>query len=110
IGVWFWAVVCHGVLTVLDSANAGFQATYKIVAFGSGAAMLLVLIPLLGPLLAILWLPLVLFYGFTEAHDCKGVTAILIAAISIPFAAVCTFPILAVARLEVLAWLTSAGT
>jgi hypothetical protein len=77
IGGFIGAVIYHLALLVCGAAHAGFEATYRVFAFGSGAVYMLLPIPIVGPCFAIIMQPIVLIYGAMAAHDTDGWRAIL---------------------------------
>jgi hypothetical protein len=66
------SVFYHVCLLVCGAANAGFETTYRVVSFGLGSIMVLAAIPIVGPLLALVMQPIVLTYGFMNAHETSG--------------------------------------
>ncbi len=73
------AALFHVCLLLCGAANAGFTTTYRVVSFGIGSVCLLAAIPLVGPLFAFVMQPLVLTYGFMNAHETSGWRAFLAA-------------------------------
>jgi hypothetical protein len=71
------AAICHLLLLACGAANAGFTATYRVVAFGYGSVVLLLLIPVLGPLFALVMYFMVLTSGFAQAHETSRLRAML---------------------------------
>jgi DNA-directed RNA polymerase subunit M/transcription elongation factor TFIIS len=79
IGGLFSAVLYHVCLLVCGGANAGFATTYRVVGFGLGSVYMLASIPIVGPLFAFVMQPIVLAYGFMNAHETSGGRAFLAA-------------------------------
>jgi len=76
------AAFFHVLLMIFGAANAGFEATYRVMAFGTGSVYMLLAIPLVGPLFAIVMQPIVLIYGLMYAHETSGGKAL--AAVLLP--------------------------
>lgn len=79
------AAMFHVCLLICGAANAGFTTTYRVVSFGVGAVYFLAAIPLIGPLLALVMQPVVLTYGFMNAHETSGFRAFLAAILPMLF-------------------------
>jgi phage FluMu protein Com len=73
------AVMYHTCLLVCGAANGGFATTYRVVGFGLGSIYMLASLPIVGPLFAIVMQPIVLAYGFMNAHETDGWRAFLAA-------------------------------
>jgi phage FluMu protein Com len=73
------AVMYHVSLLVCGGANAGFATTYRVVGFGLGSIYMLASLPIVGPVFAIVMQPIVLTYGFMNAHETSGIRAFLAA-------------------------------
>jgi len=71
------AAIFHLLLLASGAANAGFTATYRVVAFGYGSVALLLLIPVLGPLFALVMYFIVLTSGFAQAHETSRTRALM---------------------------------
>jgi hypothetical protein len=71
------AAVFHMLLLACGAANAGFTATYRVVAFGYGSIVFLLLIPVLGPFFALVMHFLVLTSGFARAHETSRTRSLL---------------------------------
>jgi hypothetical protein len=109
IGGFISAVFFHITLMICGAANAGFEATYRVVAFGIGSVYILIAIPIVGPLFATIIQPLVLIYGFMFAHETDGWRA-LIAVILPPFLAIGFVAVLFVVLGSTAAILVPAGS
>jgi phage FluMu protein Com len=77
IGGLITAAMYHVCLLVTGGAAGGFQATYRVVAFGTGSVYMLTAIPLIGPLLALVMHFVVLTAGLKNAHEISGGRAFL---------------------------------
>jgi hypothetical protein len=89
IGGFIWALFFHLCLMAAGGANAGFEATYRVVAFGCGSVYMLMPIPLVGPLFFLVMQPVVLFYGFLYAHETSGARALAAVVLPILMAVCC---------------------
>lgn len=67
--VFFTASLVHIFLRLLFAAKRTFSATVQVVAYGSGAASLLNVIPILGSFLAPIWALVVWCIGLARAHQ-----------------------------------------
>ena len=94
LGGFIVAGIYHIGLLMFGGANAGFEATYRVVAFGTGSVYMLVPIPLVGPFFALVMYFVVLIYGLLYAHETTGGRAAL--AVFVPFflATCCMCPLL----------------
>ena len=79
LGGVFSALLYHVSLLICGGANAGFTTTYRVVNFGLGSVYMLACLPLVGPIFALVMQPLVLTYGFMNAHETSGLRALLAA-------------------------------
>jgi hypothetical protein len=73
------AAIYHVCLMICGAANAGFMTTYRVISFGLGSIFVLAAVPIFGPLLAVVMQPIVLTYGFMNAHETTGGRAFLAA-------------------------------
>lgn len=71
------AGIYHVSLLACGGANAGFGATYRVVAFGLGSANILMAIPLVGWIIAPILQLVVLIFGLKDAHETSGGRAAL---------------------------------
>ncbi|HZN35673.1 MAG TPA: hypothetical protein VFB80_17710 [Pirellulaceae bacterium] len=84
----------HLGLLMFGGANAGFEATYRVVAFGTGSVYMLVPIPLVGPFFAVVMHFVVLIYGLMYAHQTTGGRAALAVFVPLFLATCCLCPVL----------------
>jgi hypothetical protein len=77
VGGFVVALLLHLCLLVMGGVRAGYQATYRVVAFACGSVYMLTTIPIIGPLFALVMLPVLLTYGLRQAHDTSGWRAFL---------------------------------
>jgi hypothetical protein len=75
IGSFIGAVLLHVPLLMVGGADAGFQATYRVHAFGVGSVYLLLTIPIIGLLLFVPMYFVVLIIGLMHAHETSGLKA-----------------------------------
>ncbi|MFI5183370.1 MAG: YIP1 family protein [Vicinamibacteria bacterium] len=66
-GLFLAAGLYHVVLWLLGSARRDFEATFRVAAYGHAVSALLVL-PVCGSVIAMMWWLVVLTIGFAEAH------------------------------------------
>lgn len=81
--IFFTAGLVHFFLLLLFAAKRPFSATVQVVAYGSGAASLLNVVPVLGSFLAPVWALVVWCIGLAKAHQTSKVRTYL--AILLPF-------------------------
>lgn len=75
IGSFIMGGIAHLCLLVVGAANRGFDTTYQVVCYASGACALLVLVPILGWIIQPFLFPVVLIFGFMHAHCTSGLRA-----------------------------------
>jgi phage FluMu protein Com len=75
-----FAAIWHVGLLVCGCARGGFEATFRVVCFVYGAAILLNIIPIVGPLVGFFYAIALFIQGFTHAHEVSGgrVTAVVL--------------------------------
>jgi hypothetical protein len=78
--------ILHVFLLLLSGAASGFEATFRVVAYAEGAAILNVL-PICGGLFAGLYMPVLWVIGLKEAHQISYGKAV--AAVLLPFLLCC---------------------
>lgn len=71
IGVFIGAGFLHVLLLLVRGANAGFEATFRVVCYSFGTYVFLAL-PFCGGLLASVWMLVVSITGLREAHGTSG--------------------------------------
>lgn len=65
--MFFFASIIHVGLFVFQGGRRGFEATFRVVCYGSATAPLAI-IPFIGPALAIAWSMLIMFIGLKRIH------------------------------------------
>lgn len=70
-GVFVWAGILHLLLLLVRGARNGFEATFRVVAYGYGANIFLA-VPFCGGVLSILWAIVLAIIGLKEAHGTSG--------------------------------------
>lgn len=79
-GVLIQAGLTHGVLMILGGSRLGFEATLRVAAYSEATAILL-LLPICGIWLAIIWSMVILILGLYNIHETepwKAVLAVLV--------------------------------
>jgi hypothetical protein len=80
-GCFVVAGLVHLTLMMLGAASAGFEATFRVIAFAQGSAAPLQIVPVLGPLIGMVWGIVVEIMGIKELHDTttgKAAAAVLL--------------------------------
>lgn len=77
IGMFISAAIGHLSLMAVGGANAGYEATYRVLCFGAGSIAVLNAIPLIGPLIGMFYVLVILIHGYTHAHEIPGGKATL---------------------------------
>lgn len=80
IGVFIAAAVLHLMLLIVGGANAGFEATVRVVCY-TQTAQLAGIIPFCGGIITLVWTVILYVTGFTTAHRTtqgKAVLAVLL--------------------------------
>jgi hypothetical protein len=72
VGMFISAAIGHLCLMMVGGANAGYEATYRVLCFGAGSVAVLNAIPIVGPLIGIFMTFVVLIHGYTHAHEIPG--------------------------------------
>lgn len=83
IGICIQAGLTHLMLMLLGGDRLGFEATFRVAAYGEAASVLL-LVPLCGSLLAVVWSVVIFIIGLYSIHEIepwKAVLAVLLPAI-----------------------------
>jgi hypothetical protein len=75
IGSFIMGGIFHLCLLVAGAANRGFDTTYQVLCYASGACALLVVVPILGWIIQPFLFPVVLIFGFMHAHGTSGLRA-----------------------------------
>ncbi len=79
IAIFLQTALTHAVLRVLNGGRLGFEATFRVVAYSEATSVLL-LIPICGSWLAIIWSLVILIMGLYNIHDTdpwKAIVAVL---------------------------------
>jgi len=79
VGIFVQAALTHGVLALLGGNRLGFEATFRVAAY-SEAASLLLIIPICGSAIALIWSLVILIMGLHNIHETepwKAVVAVL---------------------------------
>lgn len=71
-GLFLGTAICHVLLMIVGGANHGFEATFRVVCFTSGALAPLQVIPALGPFVAAIWALVIQILGIMELHETSG--------------------------------------
>jgi hypothetical protein len=73
--VILWLFICSGVLhlflMMVKGARSGFEATFRVVAYGSSTNLFLI-IPFCGSIFAGVWAIVITIIGLREAHETTG--------------------------------------
>lgn len=72
--LYFISGVCHVFLLMMRGARHGFETTTRVFAF-SYSPILFVIVPLIGNLVAVIWMIVVSVTGLREAHETTGAKA-----------------------------------
>jgi hypothetical protein len=83
IGSFITAGIYHVCLLVVGGANRGFETTYQVGCYATGAAAMLSAVPIVGPLIALFLFPVILIFGLMHAHCTSGMRATL--AVLLPY-------------------------
>ncbi len=67
IGLFINSGITHFFLMLFKAADSGFEATFRVSAYGN-APIVLAIIPLVGPIVGTIWALFVLIIGFKYAH------------------------------------------
>lgn len=93
--LWLFIVsgMLHVFLLFVRGAQAGFEATFRVVAYSTSPLLFLV-IPYCGMLITMLWVIILTIIGLKEAHEISGGKSVF--AVLFPFVSCCGFFILLV--------------
>jgi hypothetical protein len=86
--IFMGAGLLHLCLMVLGGANKPFETTFRVYAYAMGAGAALMVIPLCGGILQLVYLPILFCIGLKEAHQTTYLRAIV--AFVIPLILCCT--------------------
>ena len=87
LGLFLLSGMTHLMLMMLGGANHGFETTFRVIAYASGATNLICAIPLCGPYIAGIVQIVFSIFSLAESHQISGGKAS--AAVLIPFAVCC---------------------
>jgi hypothetical protein len=93
--IWVIAYLWHLLLTILNVARNGFEASFRILAYSSAPLLLTMVtlgIPLLN-LMVFVWIVVVINRGISEAHEVDGGKPFL-GTMALPLAIIFTFTII----------------
>jgi hypothetical protein len=94
LGLFILSGVLHLFLMMVKGARSGFEATFRVAAYGSSANLFLV-IPFCGGLLAGVWAIVLTIIGLREAHETTGGKAAV--AVFFPVVVCCGLILVAIA-------------
>jgi hypothetical protein len=94
LGLFILSGVLHLFLMMVKGARYGFEATFRVAAYGSSANLFLV-IPFCGGLLAGVWAIVLTIIGLREAHETTGGKAAV--AVFFPVVVCCGLTLVAIA-------------
>jgi hypothetical protein len=94
LGLFITSGILHVFLMLVKGARAGFEATFRVVAYGYSAYIILV-IPFCGSLLAAVWIVVLAIIGLREAHEITGGKAAF--AVFLPVVVCCGLVLVAIA-------------
>ena len=61
--VYVMALLAHGCLVLTRGAGCGFEGTFRALTYGS-EPMIMVLVPMIGPLIGVVWSLVTTFLGY----------------------------------------------
>lgn len=91
IGLFLCSGIIHLLLLIVRGAKNGFEATFRVVSYCSGANLFL-LLPLCGAFLSAIWTLVLVVIGLREAHDTSGGKAAFV--VLFPLIMCCAFVVL----------------
>jgi hypothetical protein len=100
IGVFVAAAILHVMLLILGGADAGFEATVRVVCY-TQTAQLAGIVPFCGGIVALVWTVVLYVIGFATAHRTTQGKALV--AVLLPVVLCCALAIFAVAMTGALA-------
>ena len=68
LGLFIGTLIYHLCLVIVGGANNGMAATFRVLAYSESTQLLLV-IPILGQFIAMIWSVVLIIIGFKEAHE-----------------------------------------
>jgi hypothetical protein len=75
-GIFFQAGMTHGVLMLLGGNRLGFEATFRVAAY-SEATTIILLLPVCGSWVAMIWSMVILIIGLYNIHETEPWKAVL---------------------------------
>jgi len=69
--LFIWSGVLHLFLMMVKGARSGFEATFRVAAYGSSTNLFLI-IPFCGSVIAGVWTIVLMIIGIREAHETTG--------------------------------------
>jgi len=69
--LFIWSGILHLLLMMVRGAKNGFEATFRVVSYSSGASVFL-MVPFCGAIIASLWTIVIAIIGLKEAHRTTG--------------------------------------
>ncbi len=87
IGLFILSGILHVFLMMVNGARAGFEATFRVVAYGYSINIFFVAIPVCGIFIAGVWAIVLMIIGLKEAHQTTGGKAAV--AVFSPFLVCC---------------------
>jgi hypothetical protein len=91
IGLFICSGIIHLLLLIVRGAKNGFEATFRVIAYCSGANLFL-LIPLCGAFLSAVWTLVLVVIGLRDAHGTSGGKAAFV--VLFPLIMCCAFVVL----------------
>jgi hypothetical protein len=83
VGSFIMAGIYHLCLLVVGGANRGFETTYQVGCYSTGAVAMLSAVPIVGPFITLFLFPVILIFGLMHAHCTSGLRATL--AVLLPY-------------------------
>lgn len=93
IGAFIQSAVVHVCLKICGGARRPFETTFRALAYGNGAVMILNVVPVVGNFAAVIWGLVVAIIGLARSHEITAGKAAL--AIFLPAIVCCIFALLA---------------
>jgi hypothetical protein len=69
--LFIWSGILHLLLMMVRGAKNGYEATFRVVSYSSGASVFL-MVPFCGAIIASLWTIVIAIIGLKEAHGTTG--------------------------------------
>lgn len=87
LGTFIGAGIFHICLMLVGGANRSFETTFRVVAYGTGSANLLQIVPVCGGMIAFVWAVVLDVIGLARAHETD--TGRALAAVLLPLLLCC---------------------